>query len=149
MLLQKRRGQLSATAGSSVICWCILFFSYILDSSKVFIMCLDTLVMPLKHRDFFSVHYLDNRSWKSEQCYLVSAPLWQTEDAGEEKKLCKPVVKCSNQCNQFFQVHFLLRILFCTDYDPFTGCNGLWGKPLNSHELVALVILYMLMDNIH
>lgn len=46
----------------------------------------------------------------SEQCYLVSAHLQWTEDAGEEKELCKPVVKFSNQCNQFFQVHFFVKV---------------------------------------
>lgn len=111
-------------------------------------MCLGTLAMHLKHRHFLSVHYFDYRSWMSEQCYLVSAPLWWTEDGGEEKELCKPVVKCFNQCNPFFQVHFLLRFLFCTDCNPFIGCDGLRGRPLNTHELVALVILHTLMDNI-
>jgi len=56
LLFQKRRGQLSATAGCSVVCWYTVFSSYSLDSSKFFIMCLVTLAMHLKHMDFLSVH---------------------------------------------------------------------------------------------
>lgn len=48
----------------------------------------------------------------------------------------------------FFRFIFLLMFLFCTDCNPFIGCDGLRGRPFNTHELVALVILHTLMDSI-